>query len=80
MNIPEQINHRWIAALDNDQVVTAEAELHVAFRAQEQREKVRTGAHYMLLQGPATLVDAWQRWMLLSNEARSRGLVAHRRV
>lgn len=80
MNIPDQINHHWIATLDNDQLVTAEAELHAVFRKHELMEKARTGAHYMLLQGPATLVNAWQRWMLLSNETRSRGLVAHRRA
>jgi len=81
MNIPDRINHRWIATLDNDQLIVAEAELHAVFRAQEQSEKVRMGTRYMLLHGPATLVDAWQRWMLLSNETQSRGLVTtHRRM
>jgi hypothetical protein len=80
MTIPDHISPRWIAALDNDQLVTAEAELYAVFRAQEQREKVRKGAHYILLQGPATLVTAWQRWMLVSNETGSRGLMAHRRA
>lgn len=80
MNIPNRINHRWIATLDNDQLMIAEAELHAVFRAHEQTEKRRKGARYMLLHGPATLVDAWQRWMLLSNATQSRGLMTHRRA
>jgi hypothetical protein len=80
MTIPDHISHRWIATLDNEQLTTAEAELHATFRAQEKVEKVRKGAQYVLLQGPAALVNAWQRWMLLSNEVRSRGLIAPRRV
>lgn len=80
MTIPDQISHRWIATLDNDQLVTAEAELHAVFRAQEKTEKARSGARYVLLQGPTTLVNAWQRWMLLSNATRGRGLTAQHRA
>jgi hypothetical protein len=80
MKIPDFVNHRWIATLNDDQLIRAEAELHAVFHAQEQTEKRRRGAQYMLLQGPATLVTAWQRWSLVSNETRSRGLTAHRRA
>jgi hypothetical protein len=80
MTIPDHINGRWIATLDNDQLVRAEAALHAAFRAEEKAAKARAGARYMLLQGPPALVSAWQRWMLLNNAAQTRGLAAHRRV
>jgi hypothetical protein len=74
MNIPDRINGRWVATLQDDQLVTADAELHAIFRAAERSEKDRAGARYVLLQGPATLVNAWQRWLLVNNETRSRGL------
>jgi hypothetical protein len=80
MNIPDRINSHWIASLEDKQLVTAEAELHAAFRTHETAEKRRSGARYVLLQGPPALVNAWHRWLLVSNETRSRGLVVHRRA
>ncbi len=74
MNIPDRINARWIATLQDEQLMTAEAELHEIFRVQERSEKDRAGARYILLQGPAALVNAWQRWVLVNNETRTRGL------
>jgi hypothetical protein len=78
MNIPDHVNARWIATLDDDQLVAAEAELHATFRSCERVEKQRSGARYMLLQGPPTLVSAWHRWVLVSNETRSRRLAVRR--
>ena len=78
MNIPEHVNARWIATLGDDQLVAAEAQLHATFRSSERAEKKRSGGRYMLLQGPATLVNAWQRWLLVSNETRTRGLMVRR--
>ena len=79
MIIPDHINARWMATLVDDQLVTAEAELRDVYRRHEVAEKARAGARYMLLQGPADLVNAWQRWLLVSNETRHRGLfVRHR--
>ncbi len=79
MTIPDYINGRWIATLRNDQLIKAEAQLHAVFRRQESTEKARCGSRYVLLQGPSDLVNAWQRWLLLNNETRSRGLLtAHR--
>jgi hypothetical protein len=75
MTIPDRVNQRWIATLDNDQLVAADAQLHAAFREHETVEKRRSGARYVLLQGPTTLVNAWLRWMMVNNEARTRGLV-----
>jgi hypothetical protein len=80
MKIPDRINARWIDTLVDDQLITAEAQLHAVFRRQESVEKTRTGTRYMLLQGPADLVNAWQRWLLVNNETRSRGLVVHHRA
>jgi len=78
MNIPDRVNARWIATLGDDQLVTAEAQLHATFQSSERAEKQRSGGRYVLLQGPATLVHAWQRWLLVSNETRSRGLMVRR--
>ena len=79
MNSPDHINSHWIASLEDKQLVSAEAELHAAFRTHETAEKRWSGARYVLLQGPAALVNAWHRWLLVSNETRNRGLVVHRR-
>jgi hypothetical protein len=79
MKIPDRVNSRWIATLGNEQLVAAEAELRATYRSNEIAEKERTGARYVLLQCPATLVNAWQRWLLVSNEAKSRGLVVRHR-
>lgn len=79
MNIPDRINARWMATLVDDQLVTAEAELHAVYRRQESVEKARAGTRFKLLQGPADLVNAWQRWSLVNNETRHRGIfVRHR--
>ena len=78
MKIPESINARWIAGLANDQLMAAEAQLHAVFRKHESAEKTRSGARYMLLQGPPLLVDSWHRWSLVNNETRTRGLVIRR--
>jgi len=75
MKIPDNINARWIATLPNDQLVKAEAQLHAIFHRQESVEKARCGSRYVMLQGPTELVNAWQRWLLLNNETRNRGLV-----
>jgi hypothetical protein len=80
MKIPDHVNARWMATLLDEQLITAEAELHAVFRRQESAEKTRAGARYMLLQGPSALVNAWQRWLLVSNETRSRGLLARHRA
>ena len=79
MTIPDHVNARWIATLGNDELMKAEAQLHARFREHETREKSRSGARYMLLQGPPELVNAWHRWLLVSNETRSRGLAIYHR-
>jgi len=80
MKIPDHVNARWMATLVDDQLISAEAELHAVFRRQETVEKTRAGARYMLLQGPSALVNAWQRWLLVSNETRDRGLLVRHRA
>jgi hypothetical protein len=78
VTIPERVDARWIETLDDDQLMVAEARLHAVFHAAEASEKHRSGSRYMLLEGPQALVHAWHRWLLVSNETRSRGLVVHR--
>jgi hypothetical protein len=78
MIIPFRVDARWISSLDDTNLLTAEQTLHEDFRLHERTEKDRSGARYMLLNGPSPLVNAWLRWLLVSNAARTRGLVVHR--
>lgn len=78
--VPDRVTAEWIATLANGQLVTIESNLHFEFVREEVEEKQRRGERYSLLQGPAALVNAWLKWQMVSNEARSRGLlVRHRR-
>ena len=76
---PEHVTAGWIATLADGQLVTVESRLHTEFVAEEKQEKARSGRRYTLLQGPATLVNAWLRWTMVNNEARSRGLLVRHR-
>lgn len=77
MIIPTRVDARWISSLDDASLLTAELTLHEDFRLHERTERARSGARYALLNGPSTLVNAWLRWLLVNNAARSRGLVVH---
>jgi hypothetical protein len=80
VKIPDHVNARWAASLGDDQLIAAEAKLNADFRKQEKAEKARSGGRYILLQGSPELVTAWHRWLLVSNETRTRGLtVRHAR-
>ena len=80
ISIPAKITTRWMETLGTDQLVAAEAQLFADFNARERKEKSRSGSRYMLLQGPADLVNAWRHWSLVSNEVRERGVcVKHAR-
>ena len=78
IEMPAHVTTRWIATLENEQLVAAEAQLYSAFRTRETAEKSRAGARYMLMQGPPELVSAWERWALVNNEVRARGVVVRR--
>jgi hypothetical protein len=75
MTIPDRVTSGWIATLANDRLVSVESRLHSEFVTEDTHERKRRGDNYALLQGPAALVNAWLRWQMVSNEARSRGLV-----
>ena len=80
MTVPERVTADWIATLANAQLMTVESRLHSEFLDEENEEKEKRGDRYALLQGPPALVNAWLRWQMVNNEARSRGLlVRHRR-
>lgn len=80
MSIPAHVTTRWMATLGDEQLVAAEAQLYADFHAREVKEKSRSGSRYILLQGPAALVNAWRHWLLVNNEVRERGvLVRHAR-
>jgi hypothetical protein len=75
MTVPDRVTADWIATLANERLVTVEARLHSEFLDEQDQERKRTGGRYSLLQGPAALVNAWLRWQMVTNEARSRGLL-----
>ena len=79
MVVPDRVTAGWMATLGNGQLETVESRLHGEFLEKESREKERCGGRYTLLQGPATLVNSWLKWQMVSNEARSRGLLIHHR-
>lgn len=68
MVVPEKVNARWIASLATAQLIEAESLLRVEFVTQELAEKQRAGSRYTMLGGPESLVRAWLRWLLVSNE------------
>lgn len=79
MVVPDRVTADWIATLGNGQLETVESRLHTEFLDKESQEKARRGGRYTLLQGPAALVNAWLRWQMVSNAARSRGLLIRHR-
>ena len=78
MSIPDRVTAEWIATLADDRLVTVESRLHSAFITEDKHERKRSGDRYVLLQGPAALVNAWVRWQMVTNEARSRRLLMRR--
>jgi hypothetical protein len=78
MMIPPRVDARWISSLGDTDLLVAEETLHDDFRTHEKTERARSGGRYMLLNGPSTLVNAWLRWLLVSNAARARGLSVQR--
>ena len=79
MQIPERVNMKWMATLDDASILDAETTLHSDFREQDQLERHRRGAGYRMFEGPAPLLDSWHKWQTVTNEARRRGLLIHRR-
>jgi hypothetical protein len=79
MTVPDRVTADWIATLGNKQLVSVETRLHSEFLDEENQERARRGDRYTLLQGPPALVNAWLRWQMVSNEARSRGLLIRHR-
>jgi hypothetical protein len=79
MAVPERLTADWITSLDNGDLVAVESDLHTEFVDEENLERRRRGDRYVLLQGPAALVDAWLRWLMVNNETRLRSLVVRRR-
>ena len=74
MNLPEKIDARWIDALSDEELQSAEGELHARFTKLDAAERQTRGAAYDLLRGPEALTGAWMRWSMVSSAARARGL------
>lgn len=79
MQIPERVDARWIETLADSQLLTAEEKLRAEFAKREQAEKKIRGSRYEMMRGPSALVNAWLRWLLVSNAARTRGLAKRAR-
>ena len=79
MIVPDHVTADWIATLANKQLVSVESRLHSEFLDEDNQERTRRGHRYALLQGPAALVNAWLRWQMVNNEARSRKLLIRHR-
>lgn len=79
MPIPDRVSADWIATLGDEQLIAAEWQLRGIFQKHETVEKRRRGARYAVLEGPESLVNAWLRWLMVSNEARTRGLIVRQR-
>ena len=75
MILPDKVNGRWIASLDAVRLIEAESLLRAEFEKQETAEKRRAGSRYTLLRGPESLLRAWLRWLLVNNEASTRGVL-----
>jgi hypothetical protein len=73
--IPDRVSASWMATLGDDQLADAEQQLRSIFQKHETLEKSRKGSRYAVLEGPEALVNAWLQWCMVSNEARSRGLI-----
>ena len=78
MTIPDRITVGWISTLADARLVAVEGRLHSEFVTEDIHERQRSGERYTLLHGPAVLVNAWLRWQMVNNEARSRGLMIRR--
>jgi hypothetical protein len=80
VKIPEKVTASWIDSLGDAQLISAEAALRKEFAKEETAEKERMGARYTMFRGPASLMGAWTRWSLVSNEAQMRRLAVKRRI
>ena len=78
MTIPDRVTAGWIATLADERLMTVERRLHSEFTSEDMHERKQKGDRYNLLQGPEALTNAWLRWQMVSNEARSRGLLVRR--
>ncbi|MCX5767253.1 MAG: hypothetical protein NTZ43_08545 [Gemmatimonadetes bacterium] len=78
--VPEKINKAWIETLADAEVLEVEAWLYDKFETLDRKQKKLRGRDYNLLQGPTTLIDAWDRWSRMVAVTKSRSLVVRRRV
>lgn len=74
MTFPDRINSGWIDSLRDDQLQRAERDLRKEFKREERSERVRQGDRYDLMRGPEVLMRAWNRWSMVNNAHRCRGL------
>jgi hypothetical protein len=80
LKIPEKVNAAWVESLGDAQLISAEAALRKQFAEEESAEKERKGPRYSMFRGPASLMTAWTRWLLVSNEAIARRVAVKRRI
>lgn len=76
--VPGMISRQWIDTLSDPDLVDVEARLHERFLTLQRRERKRRGERYSMMEAPADLLEAWDRWSRLLNAARERALITRR--
>lgn len=72
--VPDRISRQWIDTLSNEDLIDIEARLHDRCATIERRERKSRGDRLTLMQAPADLLDARDRWSRLLNATRERDL------
>ena len=80
VKIPDRVSAAWVEGLGDAQLISAEATLRKQFAQEEIAEKERKGARYSMFRGPESLMAAWTRWSMVSNEAIARRVAVKRRI
>jgi hypothetical protein len=77
--VPERINAAWIKTLEDEDLIAVEERLYGRFQALDNKEKKRRGGRYLMFNGPAELLTAWDRWCRVRNALQGRSLAARRK-
>jgi hypothetical protein len=79
MKMPERVNAEWVSSLSDKHLEEAAATLHAVFEKEDNAERKRAGEEYRMLRGPESLISAWMRWLMVTNEQAERRTPLHRR-
>lgn len=71
---PERLSLAWMDSLSDADLIDVEYTARAKFYLLERREKKVRGDKYLLMRGPAELMDAWDRWSRILSATRDRSL------